>query len=301
MATARVGTGMTTNPVYIPSRYGQLFVMEHHGATPSGATWLISCNSGLQNRTGPRRLYLHFARALAAQGYCVARVDLPGVGDSDGPKMATHFDCYDPADVITVIDYLSSTYAPKAILVHGLCAGARVAIKAAAMDDRITGVVAWSTTIYTPTPGSTRPPEEPKHGVSHAVAQHHKRRASSLLSEGKLFSLAFWKRYLTSGKVLADIRSMFWSGWMLLTGQSTQGQKTQFITALNDYVDSGRSIHFTYGDRDQPCFGEFQELKLALPDDGLVVIPSGTHTFSTLQQREQAIAGSTSWLRAHFG
>ncbi len=284
-------------PTYIKSRHGEMFLMEHHGTDPSGAVWVVSLNSGLQNRTGPRRLYLHFARAVADLGYCAVRVDLPGVGDSDGPKLPTHFDCYDPEDVVTVVDYLTKTYNPKAILVHGLCAGARVAIKAAALDDRVSGVVAWSTTIYTPTPGSTRPPEEPKHGVSTAVAKHNKQRASSLFADGKIVSLSFWKRYLSSGKVMADMRSIFWSFWMLLTGEQKTDHKTRFILALNGVIDGGKPIHFTYGDRDQPCFGEFQELELDIPEDALVVIPGGTHTFSTLRQREQALAGSCEWIR----
>lgn len=287
-------------PKFIESRFGTMFIIEHHPDGPTPDTWVVSLNSGLQNRTGPRRIYLQLARRLTEAGVGVVRVDLPGVGDSDGPPPATHFDCYDPKDVAQVLAYLREEYDSPQILLHGLCAGSRVAIKAAANDPDIVGVLAWSTTIYTPTPGSTRPPEEPKHGVSNAMAAYNSQRATNFLREMKFFSFRFWKNYLTSGKVMADLRSFFWSGALLLKGKNQEQMLTSFIESLNSYVDSGRPIHFVYGDRDQPCFGEFQDLELDIPESSVLVIKDGTHTFSTYSQREEAINGTKSWFNRSF-
>ena len=111
-------------PKYIESRFGRMFLIEHLPDGDGPNAWVIALNAGLQNRTGPRRLYVHLARHLAERGIGVVRVDLPGVGDSDGPPPRAHFDCHDPADVRNVIDYVDISHKPSCVMLLGLCAGA---------------------------------------------------------------------------------------------------------------------------------------------------------------------------------
>ncbi len=54
-----------------------------------------------------------------------------------------------------------------------------------------------------------------------------------------------------------------------------------------------------YGERDQLSYKEFRELTLDLPEEDIVVIPDGTHTYSTVAQKEQAIESTCEWLRRH--
>ena len=290
----------TEIPKFIKSRFGEMFIMEHHPDGEVPDYWVIALNSGLQCRTGPRRLYAHLARALTEVGVGVIRVDLSGVGDSDGPPPPTHFDMHNPDDAQAVIDYLRSEYDPKGIILQGLCAGSRVAIKTAAQDQEVAGILAWSTTVFTATPGSTRPPEEPKHGVSKAVAEYNKGRVKRVFSEGKFLKPSFWKKHLTSSRLIPDLRSAFWSAWLLLTKSSPEDHKGWFIRSITSCVASKRPIHFVYGERDQYCYMEFRNLELDVPEKDILVIPDGTHTFSTTSQREQVINNTCTWLRDNF-
>ncbi len=286
-------------PLFIESRHGEMFAIEH---LPDGAPpdyWVISMNSGLQCRSGPRRLYVHFARRLAEEGLGVLRIDLSGVGDSDGPVPATHFDMHNPDDADVAIKFIRNKYDPKGIILHGLCAGSRVSIKTAARDTDIAGLLAWSTTIYTATPGSTHSPEEPKHGVSNAVARYNEGRILNVLRDLKFLRWSFWKKHFTSGKLLAELRSSFWSAWLLLFGGSESDQKGWFIRSIRSYVASNRPVFFVYGEKDQYCHMEFIDLQLPVSPDDVLVIPEGNHTFSTRSQRDQVIDGCCNWLRRH--
>lgn len=289
----------TEIPRFISSRFGKMFVIEHMPDGELPKNWVISLNSGLQSRSGSRRLYVHLARRLAAEGLGVLRVDLPGVGDSDGPAPPTHFDMHNPDDVEIAIEFIKNNYAPESIVLHGLCAGARVALKTAARNADVKGVLAYSTTIFATTPGATRPPEEPEHGVSKASAEYNKGRLIGVIREAKFLRISFWRKHITSGTLLADLSDSFWSCWLLLTRKAPTDYRTWFIQAVTDYVGSRRPVCFIYGERDQICYMEFMDLKLQVDDADIIVIPDGNHTFSTRSQTLQAIDGSCDWLRRH--
>ncbi|MCZ6817986.1 MAG: hypothetical protein O7G31_00660, partial [Calditrichaeota bacterium] len=63
------------------------------------------------------------------------------------------------------------------------------------------------------------------------------------------------------------------------------------------YFHSERPILFMYGENDQLCYREFKELAPDVPAEDVIVIPNGTHTFSTISQQEQAIESTCSWLQ----
>lgn len=287
-------------PKFIDAPTGKMFVIEHCPAVEEPVCWVISLNSGLQCRTGPRRLYVALARKLVESGIGVLRVDLPGVGDSDGPNPELHFDMHKPEHVQTVIDYVKEAHSPKAILLHGLCSGARTAIKTAAVSTDVAGVLAWSVPILTSTPGMPSPPEGAKYGVSKAAAKDSRNRIFRVFREARFLDPRFWHRHLTSGKLGAELKRAFWSAWLLMRNQAPTNNESPFLLSLSRYATSKRPIQFIYGERDTCAYHEFRDLELDLPEEDVVLLPGGTHTFSTAGQKYRAVTSASEWMMQNF-
>lgn len=102
-------------------------------------TWAERC-------IGPNRQWVELARRHAARGIAVLRIDLQGIGDSDGVANAAKaplsiFDRDRIAQIRRVMDALEETgHGPRFLLV-GLCAGGYWA-QQAAVDERVVGVLA---------------------------------------------------------------------------------------------------------------------------------------------------------------
>jgi len=284
-------------PIFLEHPSGKMFILEHHPETVAPQFWVISLNSGLLCRSGPRRLYVAFARRLAELGIGVVRVDLPGVGDSDGPGPEINFDMHSPQDVDVIVRYVREKHNPKGIILHGLCAGARAAIKAAAQDTQITAVVAWSTSILTTTPGMPDSPESPEHGVSRAVAKYEMGRVSRIFRELKFLKPDFWRRHLSSPKFLSEIKRTFWSAILFLRRSGPTKREGIFVRSLRSYTTNKRPIQFLYGERDNCAIQELRDLTLTISDEDLVIIPNGTHTLSTASQKKQAIDITCTWIQ----
>lgn len=109
-------------------------------ASASDAPFIVILNAGIIHRVGPNRMHVLLARALAAAGFGVLRVDLSGLGDSevrhDGlpPLDATL------ADIRDILDMLQSTRQVQRVVLVGLCSGADHSIIYAGTDERVVGV-----------------------------------------------------------------------------------------------------------------------------------------------------------------
>lgn len=104
------------------------------GHRASAATVLF-LNSGLLHHTGPGRLYVELARALAARGVRSLRFDLTGIGDSGGDHLSR--DAYPPealADLRQAIELACDGDASRAYIV-GICSGAYHAAEVGIIDD----------------------------------------------------------------------------------------------------------------------------------------------------------------------
>jgi len=89
-------------------------------------------------REGPHRLYLELARAWAAGGYPVMRMDYRGCGDSEGrvPMFEET-----PQEIRAALDaFIANAPSLKEIVAWGSCAGAADAIGYANTDPRITAL-----------------------------------------------------------------------------------------------------------------------------------------------------------------
>jgi hypothetical protein len=103
-------------------------------------------NAGPQRRTGPNRMWVEIARRWAASGVSTLRLDLAGIGDSDGDAAAlariTEF--YKEGYVEqarAALESLAERRLPERFVVLGLCAGCYWAANAALADERVAAVI----------------------------------------------------------------------------------------------------------------------------------------------------------------
>ncbi len=120
---------------------------------PVGAVFL---NAGAVRRIGPNRVWVDTARRWAARGIASLRIDLEGIGDSDGDEARyRHVSQFYVRDELGdqierfIEAFVARGYGPR-IVVAGLCAGGYWAFQAAARDRRVTaalmvnpGVLDW--------------------------------------------------------------------------------------------------------------------------------------------------------------
>jgi pimeloyl-ACP methyl ester carboxylesterase len=95
---------------------------------------------GANPHIGPNRMYVPLARQLAAQGFPVLRMDVPGVGDSARGATTGRQAIYSAsaiADVKAALSDLEALTGAKNFALVGLCSGAYMAFQAAAADPRV--------------------------------------------------------------------------------------------------------------------------------------------------------------------
>jgi alpha-beta hydrolase superfamily lysophospholipase len=113
-------------------------------AQPVGAVLL---NAGAVRRIGPNRIWVETARRWAARGVATVRIDLEGIGDSEGDaeryRDVAEFYVRDEfgAQISAAIDALAHRGHGPRIVLAGLCAGGFWALRGAAADDRVTAAL----------------------------------------------------------------------------------------------------------------------------------------------------------------
>jgi dienelactone hydrolase len=127
---------------------GQLFAVLAEpvdGARPPFC--LVSVNAASLRHTGPSRVMVELARRAAATGLATVRLDLPGLGDSDGsaPKALERNDADNIGSVAALgalYDQLEASGIVERFVSLGVCLGAYVAALAALADQRSVGAIA---------------------------------------------------------------------------------------------------------------------------------------------------------------
>lgn len=102
----------------------------------------VFLSAGAVRRTGPSRLWADAARRAASVGVAALRLDLPGVGDSDGDSrdLADVRRFYEPdltPDVRLALDHLSELGLGPRFVAVGLCSGGYYAFRVADDDERV--------------------------------------------------------------------------------------------------------------------------------------------------------------------
>jgi len=111
--------------------------------SPVCAVWL---NGGALHHIGPNRAWVEVARRWAARGVATVRVDLPGLGESDGedPRPLPDRDLYlarRTQETLVILEQLAVQGVGERFVVGGLCSGAYWALQAALADPRVVGAI----------------------------------------------------------------------------------------------------------------------------------------------------------------
>lgn len=124
------------------------------GRRSQGAVVLL--NSGANHHIGNGRMYVKFARRLAAAGWLVLRYDVSGIGDSLPHPGAPENEVYTPHavdDLAAALEFLRREYAPQRIEAMGLCSGAYHALKGAVAGQPVDGVTVVNPLVFFWKPG----------------------------------------------------------------------------------------------------------------------------------------------------
>lgn len=116
-----------------------------HG--PHTGLGVVFFSGGCDRRTGPNRMWVEAARRWAALGVSAIRLDLPGIGDSEGDDellqdLRSHFDPLHIRRARELLDAAQEQGLASRFVLAGFCSGAHRSIHAAVGDPRVSGVVA---------------------------------------------------------------------------------------------------------------------------------------------------------------
>jgi pimeloyl-ACP methyl ester carboxylesterase len=273
--------------VRFPSRDKALFGVLHEPTASPVPVGVVFLNAGPQNRVGPQRIYLRAARRFADAGVTCLRVDLPGVGESQGSAFDGTPDSHDPAYVRGAIDLLVRRGVGSVVLL-GLCAGARAAVRAARLDRRVGAVVCWSVPIVSGasefdgfSPAATR-----------ALLRHWARR---VLQPWR------WMPQLASLRRLTETSGRIRAALSAARSSHVGDDASAFTDEIRGLAAGGRALLFAFGQRDIGALAEFEQhlasvLDQAHADSRVVLVPDGDHTFSSIAARDRVIEETIAWL-----
>jgi alpha-beta hydrolase superfamily lysophospholipase len=106
----------------------------------------VLLNGGALRHIGPSRTWVEIARRWAARGVPTVRIDMPGIGESDGDAREPVPDAsfYTPQrteQTLAILDALASKGLPDRFVLGGLCSGAYWSLHAALADPRVRGAL----------------------------------------------------------------------------------------------------------------------------------------------------------------
>jgi pimeloyl-ACP methyl ester carboxylesterase len=135
------GTRIRESPMTIARGEGRLLGVLSEGERSAPFTAVL-LNAGALRHIGPNRMWVETARRWAALGVPTLRIDLAGIGDSDGDAHSLERDegLYVPryvAQTIEVLDALCERGLPQRFVLAGLCSGAYWSLHAALEDERV--------------------------------------------------------------------------------------------------------------------------------------------------------------------
>ncbi len=119
------------------------------GARPTRALLLL--NSGSNHHIGSGRMYVKFARRLAARGWLVLRYDVSGIGDSaphDGRPENEVYTSGAVGDLATALEFTRARFGVEHVEVAGLCSGAYHAFKGAVAGLPIRGLTVVNPLVF---------------------------------------------------------------------------------------------------------------------------------------------------------
>ncbi len=106
----------------------------------SGKPIVVILNSGLLHHVGSSGFSVKLARLLASKGFASYRFDFSGIGDSPTRRSNQAYEDRMQSELVEVMDYLEQQLNVSSFIGYGLCSGAMISLKVAALDSRMVGV-----------------------------------------------------------------------------------------------------------------------------------------------------------------
>jgi len=106
---------------------------------------------GSVHHVSANRMYVPFARSLAASGFTVLRMDLSGIGDSIPANKIDANKAYTQEmhnDVAAGMDHIAGQFGTKRFILFGLCSGAYAATHTAYSSNRIAELILVNQLVY---------------------------------------------------------------------------------------------------------------------------------------------------------
>lgn len=155
-------TALAERPLWLRGVRGDIFAVVTEPAAPArDGSCAVLLGGGALPHTGPNRSWVQLARAWAASGVATVRLDLGGVGESEGDDLeieadASYYDPWRDGEVAAVLDQLQEAGIGRRFILGGLCSGAYRALRRGLVDERVTGLlllnlfaVEWSQELVT--------------------------------------------------------------------------------------------------------------------------------------------------------
>jgi uncharacterized protein len=140
--TANAAHRLLEQPFFFDLSGEKLFAMLHLPAAHRLGT-VVLCHAFAEEKLWSHRVYVTFARELAAAGYAVLRFDMRGEGDSDREFEQSDIDTR-VADTRRAVDVACERTGDRAVTLVGHRLGGSIAAAAAGeLGDRVRGVIAW--------------------------------------------------------------------------------------------------------------------------------------------------------------
>lgn len=259
-------------------------VMAEPARGPRADLCALLLNPGALRRIGSGRMWVEIARRWAAKGVPTLRLDMTGIGDSDGnaEQYADTGALYARAlapHVVDAMDELENQGLPKRFVLMGLCSGAYWAFHAALRDDRVVACYLLNVRALF---------------WDRSLAAVRDARKARWALEGRR-----WRRLLT-GKVrlpelLKILRATLLSPWTFSKRALNRRRERQEMEAAFDRLKRAHQ-------RLVLAFGEDEPVRDELERDGYIselgrwpnidlrTLPGNSHTFRPLRAQERAHA-----------
>jgi alpha/beta superfamily hydrolase len=271
-----------SGPVTVASPSGAIRGwVEYPSSSRTPATRLLLIHGWSGDRTGPHRMFVTFARRLAAAGVLSLRIDLSGRGDSGGDADAASIGAMTD-DARAALAWLRQACPDGGpLVVTAICSGCKVAISAAASEPGIDALALWS-------------PESMGALRAAATGRRHTWRALTTYAL-KLTRRETWIK-LATGRIRADMVKK-----TLLQHETRSAaeaaEEDRILQRFRGY--SGR-IRFIFGGSDPDAAGSAAAYaafcaRHAIRHD-LHTVPHAGHSFYGLAWESDVLTRSAEWI-----
>lgn len=270
-----------SGPVAITTPAGTIRGWIDAPASPPRAR-LLFIHGWSGDRTGPHRMFVKLARALAAEGVFSLRIDLSGRGDSDGETAAASIDAM-TEDTRAALDWLRRMAPDNAtpLLLVAICSGCKVAVAAAAVEPDLAALALWSA--------------ESMGSLRSTATRRRKTRAALKTYALKLTRRETWVKLLT-GRVRA---TMVTKALVSHETRSDQEAKAEDRTLQRFSAYTG-DLLFVFGGSDPDAIGSSTAYAAYCRKHGLrhtlKTIPHAGHSFYQLDWESDILAITTTFI-----